>query len=150
MVNRSLLAAKWTELAERLGQVRKHRKMTLAELESGRDATELVAFNLMPAVQVCADVANHLIADQGWPAPRTTGEAFTRLAEHGVIAPELAAGLKLAVGFRNVIVHGYAGVELRPLHRASMAGVDDLDAFARAVARWANVWHAGQLRNADH
>jgi uncharacterized protein YutE (UPF0331/DUF86 family) len=138
MVNRNLLAAKWTELAERLAQVRKHRKAALAELESDRDATELVAFNLMLAVQVCADVANHLIADEGWAAPRTTGEAFARLAEQGVIRPELAAALRLAVGFRNVIVHGYAGVDLRPLHRASTDGVDDLDAFARAVAQWAN------------
>jgi uncharacterized protein YutE (UPF0331/DUF86 family) len=138
MVNRSLLAAKWTELAERLAQIRRHRKATLAELESDRDATELVAFNLMLAVQVCADVANHLIADEAWSAPRTTGEAFTRLGEHGVISPDLAAALKLAVGFRNVIVHGYAGVDLRPLYRASTQGVDDLDAFARAVAEWAN------------
>jgi uncharacterized protein YutE (UPF0331/DUF86 family) len=138
MVNRSLLAAKWTELAERLAQVRRHRKATLAELESDRDATELVAFNLMLAVQLCADVANHLIADEAWPAPRTTGEAFTRLAEQGVISPDLAAALQLAVGFRNVIVHGDAGVDLRPLYRASTRGVDDLDAFARSVAAWAN------------
>lgn len=132
------MAAKWTELAERLGQVRKHRKATLPELEANRDATELVAFNLMLAVQVCADVANHLIADEGWPAPRTAGEAFTRLGEQGVISPELAAALRLAVGFRNVIVHGYAGADLRPVHRAATTGVDDLDAFARAVAKWAN------------
>jgi uncharacterized protein YutE (UPF0331/DUF86 family) len=71
-------------------------------------------------------------------APRTTGEAFTRLQEHDVVRPELAAVLKQAVGFRNVIVYGYAGVDLRPLHRASTIGVDDLDAFARAVAAWAN------------
>lgn len=142
MVNRSLLAAKWTELAERLAQVRKHRKPSVAELETDRDATELVAFNLMLAIQACADVANHLIADEGWAVPRTTGEAFTRLAENDVITHELAAALRLAVGFRNVIVHGYAGVDLRPLHRAATEGVDDLDAFARGVTEWAN--HRGQ------
>lgn len=137
MVNRSLLAAKWTELAERLAQVRKHRKVTVAEFEADRDATELVAFNLMLAIQACADVANHLIADEDWALPRTTGEAFARLAEHGVISHQLAAQLRLAVGFRNVIVHGYAGVDLRPLQRAATEGVDDLAAFARAVAEWA-------------
>ena len=138
MVNENLLAAKWTELGERLAQVRKHRKPTVAALESDRDATELVAFNLMLAIQACADVANHLIADEGWAAPRTTAEAFARLAEHGVIRAQLAAALKLAVGFRNIIVHGYSGVDLRPLHRASTEGVDDLDAFARAVTQWAS------------
>jgi uncharacterized protein YutE (UPF0331/DUF86 family) len=138
MVNRNLLAAKWTELAERLAQVRKHRKPTVEAFESDRDATDLVAFNLMLAIQACADVANHLIADEGWAAPRTTAEAFARLAENAVVSPQLAAALKLAVGFRNIIVHGYAGVDLRPLHRAAFEGVDDLDAYARAVTRWAS------------
>jgi uncharacterized protein YutE (UPF0331/DUF86 family) len=79
-----------------------------------------------------------VIADEGWAAPRTTAEAFTRLAEHGVIPAQLAAALKQAVGFRNIIVHGYSGVDLRPLHRAATEGVADLDAFARAVTQWAS------------
>jgi len=80
----------------------------------------------------------HLIADEGWSAPRTTGEAFTRLAEHGVIASALAASLRLAVGFRNVIVHGDAGLDLNPLQRASLQGLDDTEAFARSVTERAN------------
>jgi uncharacterized protein YutE (UPF0331/DUF86 family) len=138
MVNKNLLAVKWTELSERLAQVRKHGKPTVAALEADRDATELVAFNLMLAIQACSDVANHVIADEGWAAPRTTAEAFTRLAEHGVIPAQLAAALKQAVGFRNIIVHGYSGVDLRPLHRAATDGIADLDAFARAVTQWAS------------
>ncbi|HTV19921.1 MAG TPA: HepT-like ribonuclease domain-containing protein [Polyangiaceae bacterium] len=45
--------------------------------------------------------------------------------------------MRLAVGFRNVIVHGYAGVDLNPL-RASLQGLDDIQAFARSVTEWAN------------
>ena len=138
MINRNLLAAKWTELAQRLEQLKKHRKPTVDELEGDRDASELVAYNLMLAIQTCVDVANHVIADEGWAAPRTTGEAFARLAEHGVVPPALAAALRSAVGFRNVIVHGYAGLDLRPLHRTATSGVDEIEAFARSVTQWAN------------
>ena len=138
MINRNLLAAKWTELAERLAQVKKHSKPSVDELEGDRDASELVAYNLMLAIQTCVDVANHVIADEGWPAPRTTGEAFARLAEHGAIPSALALALRSAVGFRNVIVHGYAGLDLRPLHRAATSGVDEIEAFARSVTQWAN------------
>jgi uncharacterized protein YutE (UPF0331/DUF86 family) len=85
MVNRNLLAAKLTELASRLEQVRRHRKATLEELESDRDATELVAFNLMLAIQVCADVANHLIADEGWhrEPPGRLSRAFRSMTSSG-------------------------------------------------------------------
>jgi uncharacterized protein YutE (UPF0331/DUF86 family) len=55
-----------------------------------------------------------------------------------VIPAQLALALKLAVGFRNIIVRGYTGADLRPLHRAANEGVDDLDAFARAVTSWAS------------
>jgi len=137
MVNKNLLAIKWAELSRRLEQVRKHRKPTLEGLAADRDATELIAFNVMLAVQVCSDVANHLVMDEGWPTPRSAGEAFTRLAEHGVIDRALADQLRRAVGFRNLVVHGYAGVDLAPLERAASQGVDELESFARAVAAWA-------------
>ena len=67
MVNRDLLAAKLAELSDRIGRVRAHAPATLEELESDRDVLDLVAFNLMLSVQSCADIASHLIADEGAP-----------------------------------------------------------------------------------
>jgi uncharacterized protein YutE (UPF0331/DUF86 family) len=73
---------------------------------------------------------------EGWPAASTVGEGFTRLEEHAVISPASAAALRNAVGLRNVVAHGYAAVDIRLVHRAATAGVDDLDDFARGVAAW--------------
>lgn len=137
MVNRNLLATKLAELADRLDQVRKHRQPTLDALRANRDAAELVAFNLMLAVQVCSDIASHVISDEGWAPARTLGEGFKRLSEHGVIPQPAADSLRRAAGLRNVIAHGYAGVDWAPLQRASTEGVADLDDFARSVAAWA-------------
>ncbi len=35
------------------------------------------------AAQICIDIANHLIAAQGWRAPRDFRDSFTVLDEHG-------------------------------------------------------------------
>jgi uncharacterized protein YutE (UPF0331/DUF86 family) len=78
MVQRDLVAAKLAELALRLARVRKHCKPTSAELVADTDSLDLVAFNLMLCVQVCADIASHLIADAGWASARTLAEAFAR------------------------------------------------------------------------
>ena len=91
----------------------------------------------MIAVQICADIASHLIADEGWPAAKTLGESFTRLQERQVIAVEVAAALRNAVGLRSVVAHGYAGVDVDLLQRAATQGLEDLDAFAREIAAWA-------------
>lgn len=136
MVDRALIASKLTDLADRIARVRQHRTSTSAELAVHRDASDLVAFNLMLAVQICADIASHLISDEGWPAAKTLGEGFTRLEERQVISPAIAIALRTAVGLRNLVAHGYAGVDPALLHVAATKGVDDLDAFARAIAAW--------------
>jgi uncharacterized protein YutE (UPF0331/DUF86 family) len=136
MVSRDVIAAKLTDLALRVGRARKHCKPSSAELAADADALDLVAFNLMLAVQICADVASHIIADSGWPGARTLAEAFTRLHEHGVLTQETSAALGRAAGLRNVVAHGYAAVDVGLVHAAAMQGVSDLDAFAREIAAW--------------
>jgi uncharacterized protein YutE (UPF0331/DUF86 family) len=86
MVNANLVVSKLANITEQVAQVRKHRKTTAAELAADQDARELVAFNLMLAVQGCADIAAHLIADEGWaPAVNLPG-SFRRLHDHGVVS----------------------------------------------------------------
>jgi uncharacterized protein YutE (UPF0331/DUF86 family) len=136
MVNADLVAAKLVELAERVGRARKHCPQRAEELAADRDALDLVAFNMMLAVQVCADVASHIIADEGWAAATTMAAAFGRLGDHGVLDAQLALRLGRAVGLRNVVADDYAGIDPAMLHDAAQRGVVDLDAFARAVAAW--------------
>jgi len=136
VVDRTLIASKLADLADRIARVRQHRTSTSSELASHRDAADLVAFNLMLAVQICAGIASHLISDEGWPAAKTLGEAFTRLEEQQVISAPVAVALRNAVGLRNLVAHGYAGVDPALLHAAATRGIDDLNAFAQAIAAW--------------
>jgi len=137
MVNRNLLAAKLTELAERVARARKHCPPTPEELRADRDALDLVSFNLMLAVQTCADIASHLIADEGWPAAASLAEAFERLHERGVVQQATAMALGRAAGLRNIVAHGYGGVDATIVHGAATRGVVELEAFSREVAAWA-------------
>jgi uncharacterized protein YutE (UPF0331/DUF86 family) len=135
MVDRDLVASKLSELADHLARVRARRKAIADELRRDRDALDLVAFNLMLAVQSCADIASHLIADEGWPAAASLGAAFERLREHVISAPGCEAVAR-AVGLRNVVAHGYAGVRPEIIHAAATAGLADLEAFSKEVATW--------------
>jgi uncharacterized protein YutE (UPF0331/DUF86 family) len=136
MVNRNVVSAKLAELAVRVGRVRMHAKKTSDELAKDPDALDLVAFNLMVAVQICADVASHVIADAGWPAASTLADSFSRLHEHGVLSEESARALGRAAGLRNVVAHGYSGVDAKLVHVAGTDGVKDLDRFATEIAAW--------------
>ncbi|MBI1726637.1 MAG: DUF86 domain-containing protein [Candidatus Rokubacteria bacterium] len=141
MVDRDLVASKLGELAEHVARVRTRRVATAEDLRRDRDALDLVAFNLMLAVQACADVASHVIADEGWPPATSLGAAFERLRDKNVISAPVCEALIRAVGLRNVIAHGYAGVRPEMVHAAGTTGLADLEAFARDVA----IWTQGQL-----
>ncbi|MCG8556873.1 MAG: DUF86 domain-containing protein [Proteobacteria bacterium] len=145
MVDLDLLSAKLAELSDRIARIKSHRGGDAGVLRRNRDALDLVSFNLMLAVQICADISSHLIADEGWVAAKTLAEGFTRAREHQVIDEPTAEALCRAVGLRNVVAHGYAGIDVELVHRAATDGMQDLERFAKQVARWARDRAAGSL-----
>ena len=66
MVLADLVTAKLAELGARIARVRARVPATAGELRANQDALEIVSFNLMVCVQSAADIASHLIADEGW------------------------------------------------------------------------------------
>lgn len=86
------------------------------------------------AVECCLDLANHLIADRGWRSPSTYRETFTVLREEGVVSAELSKRLEDWAGLRNVLVHLYLEVDHSRIWRFLTEELDDLEAFASAVA----------------
>ena len=87
------------------------------------------------AAQISIDLANHVIAADGYRPPRDYGDAFRVLAEAGVLDSALAERMVALAGARNLIVHLYAEVDDERLARAVRdGGLDDLSAFAAAVA----------------
>ncbi len=90
------------------------------------------------AAQTCIDLANHVIASEGWRTPRDFGDSFTVLDEYGVIDDALAGRLRGLAGLRNRLVHVYDEIDDVRVHQALATGLADLDAFATAIARLAS------------
>jgi len=136
VVKPDLVAAKLAELAHRVARARAHCPSDPSDLAKDEDALDLVAFNLMVAVQTSADIASHIIADEGWPVVTSLAAGFQRLREKGVLSDETADALCRAVGLRNVVAHGYERIDAGRVHAAATRGINDLDAFAQEVSRW--------------
>lgn len=112
---------------------------TEAGADDTRRADELwlrgIKYSFVTAIEACVDIAQHVCASEGWGPPRDNGDAIALLGRHGVVGPDLAARMRRAVGFRNVLVHEYVdiddGVVIRRLEDHS-----DLRSFTAAVADW--------------
>ena len=134
MVDRNVVAEKLKQLAQRIAKVQ---ALCPAGLESlAGDAMDLVSFNLFLAVQICVDLATHLIADESWEPAATNREAFERLQEHGVLSQETVRALRQAIGLRNIVAHGYGSVDPAQIHAAARTGLPDLERFATELSAW--------------
>ncbi|MGB5744168.1 MAG: DUF86 domain-containing protein [Sedimenticolaceae bacterium] len=103
-------------------------------LAEDADLQDIVVLNLTRCVQLCVDIASHLIAVSPESAPATMGEALTTLARMGVIDDEVSANLRRAVGFRNIAVHNYQKVDWTIVHSICDKHPDDFRRFASAIA----------------
>jgi uncharacterized protein YutE (UPF0331/DUF86 family) len=136
MVDANVVSEKLKQLALRIAKVRENRPAYPEDLTVGSNTLDVLSFNLLVAVQLCLDLATHLISDEGWEPAATAGEAFERLEQRGVITKGTAHSLRRAVGLRNVVAHDYSGIEPGRIHAAAMTGLNDLERFAAELSAW--------------
>jgi Uncharacterized conserved protein len=129
-------------LADRLAELRLHldhlrqvapRVTSAAELRGDMSLRNDVLFSLFMAAQLVIDVAAELASRSGRRFGDYT-EAIRNLELDPRFSPELVARLSSLPGFRNVLVHEYAALDLdRAL--AALSDLAPLEEFVRVVAR---------------
>jgi uncharacterized protein YutE (UPF0331/DUF86 family) len=102
-------------------------------IESDVRERRFIEHTLQISIQAALDVASHIVSDQRLGEPRTNHEMFALLASHGWLTSELARRLRAAVGFRNVVVHGYTAVRPDVVRDVVENHLDDLLAFTTQV-----------------
>lgn len=136
MVDEHIATQKLKEIVQRIARARALCPADPEEFARDENAVELVSFNLLLAVQACVDLATHLISDESWEPAATAREAFERLQERGLISQETVQALRKAIGLRNVVAHGYSGIDPMQVHAAATAGLVDLERFTAEVSAW--------------
>jgi uncharacterized protein YutE (UPF0331/DUF86 family) len=128
VVRRHLIA-----LDAALQQLRRHQGRPREALD---DADE--AWTVERGLQLCAqnalDIATHIVASRGHDAP-DYASAIDALVDVGVLPAQFAARFRGVAGFRNVLVHGYLGVDLDRVHRLLNDNLGDFSEFAEHIER---------------
>jgi uncharacterized protein YutE (UPF0331/DUF86 family) len=101
-----------------------------------------VKYTFVTAIEACVDAAQHICASEGWGPPRDNGDAIAILGTHGVLAAALAASMRQAVGFRNILVHEYVEVS-DSIVLSRLADVSELERFSAQVAAFVTSPTAG-------
>ena len=135
MVDRELILRKLTDLEQYITQVEEFRGITPEEYRRDWKTQRIVERTLQIAIEACADVANHIIADRNLRMPSTYAEAFEVLAEADILTAAQREAMVRMGGFRNLIVHEYARIEPAMVVRVLRERLGDFGAFRAAILR---------------
>jgi uncharacterized protein YutE (UPF0331/DUF86 family)/predicted nucleotidyltransferase len=92
-----------------------------------------VEHTLQICIQAVQDVASHIVSDQRLGEPSANVALFTLLVQAGWLREETAQFLRSAVGFRNVLVHGYTVVDPQIVRTVLEQHLGDIEQFVAEI-----------------
>ena len=133
-MDRDLIATKLESLRRCVDRIVAKTPSSAEQLALDLDSQDVIALNLQRAVQLCVDLAAHVIADTNARPPATMAENFEILEQLKIINPALAERMIKSVGFRNIAVHSYQSIDWRIVFQICRHHLGEFKQFAQAIA----------------
>ena len=132
-MNSIVIASKLESLRRYLDRITSKKPESLDDLLQDIDVQDIIALNLERSVQLCVDIANHILSSLEDSPAMSMAESFERLSEKKIIPDELGKNLKKAVGFRNLSVHAYDKIDWKLVWNILEGDLKDLVEFLECV-----------------
>lgn len=133
MVDKTLVLRKVAELDLYLGQIREFADISLEGYREDWKTQRVVERTLQMMIETCADIANHIIADNNMRPPTSYSDTFRVLSENRVIPPEIFQIMEKMAKFRNIVVHQYESVDAEIVILVLRKHLDDFVTFKDAI-----------------
>ena len=133
MVDKTLILRKLAELEEYLGQIKEYASITVDRYSKDWKAQRVVERTLQMMIEICADIAGHIISDKGYRVPATYADTFRVLYENGILNKDLFETMEKMAKFRNIIVHHYDKVDTAIVIGILKKDLKDFSAYKDAI-----------------
>jgi uncharacterized protein YutE (UPF0331/DUF86 family) len=111
LVDKALILRKLTELETYLKQVKEYSGISVEQYQADWKIQRIVERTLQLMVEVCVDIANHIISDRDLAVPTSYANTFEILNRSGLISNELVQTMVRMAKFRNILAHQYTEVD---------------------------------------
>lgn len=132
------VSRKLESLREYVGHLRGYQSRTIDDLRRDPTLRGAVERYLHLSAECVIDVAEIMISELGLKKPEEYKESIEILGEAGIIPGEFALKFSPVAGFRNILVHEYAKIDLTEVHRHLQRDLEDFERFARYVIEYLN------------
>ncbi len=135
MVDRDLVLRKAADLDLYLEQLLPYASLEIEAYKADWRTQRIVERTLHLAIELCLDLADHVVADRRLRVPESGADAFRVLSEAGLLPVDLGRTLGQMVGFRNILVHDYARLDPAIVLKVLRTDVQDLRRFSDLVVQ---------------
>jgi uncharacterized protein YutE (UPF0331/DUF86 family) len=135
VVDQQKLSSRLSALESYLAELRSFRDTSREQFLTEPALHHLAERYLHLACEAVLDIAQHVIADQGYAQATTYKNAIEVLHDEAVIDQDRSDRLKRWMGFRNVLVHLYLEVDHGRVYDAIREDLGDLEEFAAQISR---------------
>lgn len=139
MVNRDIVVAKMANIQRNLARLKEKQGISSADFLKDKDIQDIALLNLQAAIQGCVDIASHIISDNNWGVPGSMAGIFDILYEKKVISDGTKKIMRSMTGFRNLIVHEYAELDMHKVYDIFCNRLSDFNVFLKEISMYAGL-----------
>ena len=133
MVDEALILRKLAELSTYIQQISAFRSLSADEYKFEWKTQRIVDRTLHIMIEMCIDIAGHLISDRKLRVPESYADAFRILNENSIVSDALIEPLVKMAKFRNIIVHQYEKADPEIVISILQRNIDDFQKFSDEI-----------------
>ena len=134
-VNADYLYHRIAEINDAIEAIQKITSRRYSELRT-EDKLAL-RYLIIQLVEAAASICVHILTQKYGEKPQGYPHCFIRLAEKGLISPELGDRLAAAARLRNILVHRYWTIDDEKIYESAKQGTKNFTTFAKAIGKLA-------------
>ncbi len=134
MIDKEKIALKLEQLREYVGYLKGYQKCSPDELKSDHTLRGAVERYFQLTAECVIDICEIIISQLKMRKPEEYRQAIEILGENDVLPGAFASHLAPIAGFRNVLVHEYAEVDVDEVYNHLQTDLDDMDRFGRYIS----------------
>lgn len=133
---KSEILAKLEMLRDYVKLLQEYQKRSFGEVKEDPTLRGAIERYLSLALECVFDVGETVISHEGLRKPESYREVIEILGEEGILSKKFVEKFAPAGGFRNILIHGYAKIDVKKVYKFLQENLADFEDFAKQVARY--------------
>ncbi len=138
MIDKETINEKLENFKKYVGYLKEYRKFSLEDIKKDYTLQGAIRYYLQVACKCVIDICEIIISGLGLPKPDTARDGIEMLGKNGILPLEFSLKISKMAGLRNILVHGYARIDISETYNHLQKKLDDFSQFAKLIATWIN------------